>query len=55
MFIAYNCNGCSATRLTQYKNNEIYKHVTPEKNYRANIRDNRIYIDMRRSQGYTDE
>ena len=31
MFIAYNCNGCSATRLTQYKNNEIYQHVTPEK------------------------
>ena len=55
MFIAYNCNGCSATCLTQYKNNEIYQHITPEKKHRANIRDDRIYIDMRRSQGYADE
>ena len=54
-FIAYNCNGCSTTPLTQYKNNEIYQYITPEEKYRSNTRDDRIYIDMRRSQDYTDE
>ena len=55
MFVAYNCNGCSSAPLTQYKNNEIYQYITPEEEYRQNIKDDRIYIDMRRSQGYTDE
>ena len=55
MFVAYNCNGCSTAPLTQYKNNEIYQYITPEEEYRPNIKDDRIYIDMRRSQGYTDE
>ena len=55
MFVAYNCNGCSTAPLTQYKNNEIYQYITPEEEYRPHIKDDRIYIDMRRSQGYTDE
>ena len=55
MSIAYNCNGCSTTPLTQYKYNEIYQHIIPEEEYRSNMRDDRIYTDMRRSQGYTDE
>ena len=55
MFIAYNCNGCSTAPLTQYKNNEIYQYITPEEEYRSNMRDDRIYIDMRRSQDYIDE
>ena len=55
MFAAYNCNGCSMAPLTQYKNNEICQYITPDQEYRANTRDDRIYIDMRRSQGYTDE
>ena len=55
MFIAYNCNGCSTAPLTQYKNNEIYQYITPEEEYRSNTRDDRIYIDMRRSQDYIDE
>ena len=29
--------------------------ITPEEEYRSNMRDDRIYIDMRRNQGYTDE
>ena len=55
MFIAYNCNGRSTAPLTQYKNNEIYQYITPEEEYRSNMREDRIYFDMRRSQGYTDE
>ena len=41
--------------LSQYKNNEIYQYIYPEEEYRANTRDDRIYIDMRRSQRYADE
>ena len=55
MFIAYNCNGRTTAPLTQYKNNEIYKEITPEDEYRDNAKDDRIYLDMRRSQGYTDK
>ena len=55
MFVAYNCNGCSTALLTQYKNNPIHQDITPEEEYRASTRDDRIYIGMRRSQGYTDE
>ena len=55
MFTAYNCNGCSTAPLTQYKNNKIYQYIIPEEEYRLNTRDDRIYIDMRRSQGCTNE
>ena len=55
MFIAYNCNGRTTAPLTQYKNNEIYKEITPEDEYRDNAKDDRIYLDMRRSHGYTDK
>ena len=55
MFIAYNCNGCTTAPLTQYKNNEIYQEITPEDEYRDNTKYDRIYLDMQRSQGYTDE
>ena len=51
MFVAYNCNGCSTAPLTQYENNPIYQDITPEEVYKTNTRDDRIYIDMTRSQG----
>ena len=54
IFVAYNCNGCSTAPLTQYKYNPIYQYITPQEEYRANIRDDRIYIDIS-SQGYTDK
>ena len=54
-FIKSYCNGSSTAPLTQYKNNPIYQYITPQEEYRANPRDDRIYTDMRRSQGYTDE
>ena len=55
MFVAYNCNGCSTAPLTQYKNNPMYQEITPEEDFGVNTRDNRIYLDMRWSQGYTDK
>ena len=55
MFVAYNCNGCSTAPLMQYKYNPIYQYIMPQEEYRANTRDDRICIDVRSSQGYTDE
>ena len=55
MLVAHACNGCSSAPLTQYKNNEIYQEITAEDEFTNNEKDDRIYIDMRRSKGYTDE
>ena len=55
MLVAHACNGCSSAPLTQYKNNEIYQEITAEDEFTNNEKDDRIYIDMRRSEGYTDE
>ena len=55
MLVAKTCDGCSAAPLTQYKNNEIYQEITKEDKFADNDTDDKIYIDMRRSKGYTDE
>ena len=55
MFVAYSCDGCSAAPLTQYRNNEIYQELIKERNYFGNDSGENLYIDMRRSKGYTDE
>ena len=55
MFVAYYCNGCSTAPLRQYKNNEIKQELTKKKDYFSRKFDERLYIDMRRSKGYTDE
>ena len=55
MLAAYNCNGCSSALLMQYINNEIYQEMSDEDKFADNERDDRIYNDIRRSKGYTDE
>ena len=55
MLVAKACDGCSTAPLTQYKNNEIYQEIKEEDKFTSNETDDRIYIDMRRSKGYTDE
>ena len=55
MFIAQQCKGCSAAPLTQYKNNEIYQEITSKDDYTTKNTDNRVWIDVRQSKGYTDE
>ena len=44
-----------APRCLHYINNPIYQELTEQDKYTANERDDHIYIDMRRSKGYTDE
>ena len=55
MLVAKACEGCSTGPLTQYKNNEICQEITEEDIFTTNDTDDRIWIDMRRSKGYTDE
>ena len=55
MFVAHSCNGCSSAPLAQYKNNDIYRELIEEDDYFGDESDERVYIDMRRSKGYTDE
>ena len=55
MLVAHSCDGCSSAPLTQYKNNPIYQEIMEEDKLTDKERDDRIYINMRRSKGYTDE
>ena len=55
MLAVHSCDGCSSASLTQYKNNQIYEEITEEDKFTDNERDDWIYIDTRRSKGYTDE
>ena len=55
MFVAYCSEEYSTAPLTQYKNNEIKQELTKEKDYFGDNSDERLYIDMRRSNGHTDE
>ena len=55
-FVAYVTDGCSTAPLPEYRNNEIYnKEVTKYKDYFSCKSDERLYIDLRRSRGYTGE
>ena len=55
MFVAYWCgNSCSTAPLFEYANNEIFQELLKERNDFTNA-DEKPYIDMRRSKGYTDE
>ena len=53
MFVAHSCNSCISALLTQYKNNDIYRELIED--YFSDESDERVYIPMRRSKGYTDE
>ena len=55
MFLSYWCNDCSTSPLPEYANNEIYQELTKGQNYFKGTSDKKLYIDMRRSKGYTDK
>ena len=55
MLVAHSCDGYSSAPLTQNKNNQIYQEITEEDKFNDNERDDRIYIDTRRSKCYTDK
>ena len=56
MFAAYFCGKASSmTLITKYTNNEIKQDMIKEKKYFTDESDEKIFIDMRCSKGYTDE
>ena len=54
MFVVYYCEWSSVAPLTKYKNNEIIPERT-KKDYFGDDSAQRLYIDVRRSKGYTNE
>ena len=53
--VGYVCSGCSAAPLTQYKNNDVYRDLIEEGSYFGTKSDEKLYLDLRRSRGYTNE
>ena len=48
--------GCTVGPLTQYANNEIYKELTKYENYYSKTKsDEKLYVDLRRGRGYSNE
>ena len=55
MLSAFQCGGYSSAPLSQFINNEVYQDMTREEDWGKSFKDDRLYIDLRRSKGYTDE
>ena len=53
-FVAWCCNGCSIAPLADYQITLFFQKLPTEKNCCSNA-DERIYIDTRGSEGYTDK
>ena len=54
-FVAWSCNGSSVAPLTEYINNPIYQELIDEDAYWEVRSDERVYLDLRGSSGYTKE
>ena len=48
MSVTYNCVGCPAALLTQYRNNETYQEITKEADYFKDTSDKKLYVGMRK-------
>ena len=56
MFVAYFCGkGSSMTPITKYMNNKIKQDIIKAKKIFADESDEKMFIDIRRSKGYTEE
>ena len=54
-FVAWSCIGSNVAPLTDYINNQIYQELINENDYFETKRDERIYLDLRASSGYTNK
>ena len=52
-FVVFVCNGCTIAPLTDYVNNPTYQDLTKADKYFSS--NEKMYLDLRRSKGYTDE
>ena len=53
--MVWSCNGSSVAPLTDYINNPIYQELIDKDDYFNTKSDERIYLDLRASSGYTSE
>ena len=53
-FVTWSCNGCSIAPLIDYINNPIYQELPTESEYFSSS-DERVYLDLRASYGFTKE
>ena len=53
--MAWSCNGSSVAALTDYINNPIYQELIDKDDYFDSRSDERIYVDLIASLGYTSE
>ena len=53
--IAWHYDGYTNASISDYINNPVFQELLPENTYMSNTSDERIYIDLRDSVGYTNE
>ena len=53
--IAWHCNGYTAARISDYINNLVFQELLLKPNYFSTKSDEKIYIDLWGSLGYTHE
>ena len=54
-FLAWNCNGSSVVRLTDYVDNPIFRELPDEEEYFSLKSDGKVYLDLRAASGYVKE
>ena len=54
-FVALTCNSYSTVPLTDYLNNPLYQELIDADEYDSVRSDQRIYLDLKASSGYTEE
>ena len=54
-YLPWHTNGCSTAPVTDFMNNPIAQELKRENEYFSNKFDERLYVDLRPSHGYTDE
>ena len=54
-YLAWHTNGCSTAPVTDFMNNPVAQELKKENEYFSDDFDERLYIDLRPSHGYTDE
>ena len=54
-YVVSHCNGYTTPPISDYINNREFQELLLEKDYFRNKLDEKIYIDLRDSMGYTDE
>ena len=54
-YVAWHCDVYSASLISDYINNPVFQELLPELDYFGNKFDERVYIDLQDSLGYTNE